>query len=78
MLKFLNFVQVFLYISLARVVKLLTLLSVGRTRFEPFEKLIRGVMSEAGLIDEDRLDIVLLTDDPKTGVDWITSHVDNH
>lgn len=39
MLKFLNFVQVFLYISLARVVKLLTLLSVGRTRFEPFEKL---------------------------------------
>ena len=29
----------------------------------------------AGVIDEDRLDIVLLTDDPETGVDWISSHV---
>ena len=43
--------------------------------YGPFEKLLRGAMSSAGVIDEDRLDIVLLTDDPETGVDWISSHV---
>lgn len=43
--------------------------------FRPFEELLRGAMSKARLIDEERLDIVLLTDDPVEGVDWITSHV---
>jgi len=43
--------------------------------YRPFESLLRGEMSRAHLIDEERLDIVLLTDDPKAGVDWITSHV---
>ena len=42
--------------------------------FKPFEAMIRGNMSQAKLIDEDQLDIVLLTDDPETGVKWITSH----
>lgn len=46
--------------------------------FRPIENLLRGAMSKAGLIDEDRLDIVLLTDDPKAGVDWISSHVKEH
>lgn len=41
--------------------------------YRPFETLLRGLLSEAHLIDEDRLDIVLLTDDPKAGVDWIRS-----
>jgi hypothetical protein len=41
--------------------------------YGPFEKLLRGRMSEAGLIDADRLDIVLLTDDPDAAVEWITS-----
>ena len=43
--------------------------------YGPFEKLLRGAMSHAGVIDEDRLDIVMLTDDPQAGVDWISSHV---
>ncbi|WP_078059338.1 TIGR00730 family Rossman fold protein [Tropicimonas marinistellae] len=43
--------------------------------YKPFEDLLRGEMSKARLIDEERLNIVLLTDDPKAGVEWITSHV---
>ncbi|MFY0691781.1 MAG: TIGR00730 family Rossman fold protein [Paracoccaceae bacterium] len=43
--------------------------------YEPFEKLLRGAMSKARLIDEERLDIVLLTDDPDEAVVWIKSHV---
>ena len=43
--------------------------------YRPFEELLRGALSKARLIDEERLDIVLLTDDPGEGVDWITSHV---
>ena len=43
--------------------------------YKPSEDLLRGEMSKARLIDEERLDIVLLTDEPKTGVEWITSHV---
>lgn len=43
--------------------------------FGPFEALLRGPMSESGLIDEERLDIVLLTDDPAAGVEWIRSHI---
>jgi len=43
--------------------------------YKPFENLLRGEMSKARLIDEERLDIVLLTDDPQAGVDWIDSHV---
>lgn len=45
--------------------------------YRPFENLLRGEMSKAHLIDEERLNIVLLTDDPKAGVEWITSHVKN-
>lgn len=43
--------------------------------YQAFEILLRGQLGEANLIDADRLDIVLMTDDPKAGVDWITSHV---
>lgn len=43
--------------------------------YRPFEDLLRGAMSKARLIDEERLDIVLLTDDPDAGVEWISSHV---
>ena len=43
--------------------------------YEPFEKLLRGAMSKARLIDEERLDIVLITDDPDEAVVWIKSHV---
>lgn len=43
--------------------------------FGPFESLLRGEMSKAHLIDEERLDIVLLTDDPDAGVEWISSHL---
>ena len=43
--------------------------------YKPFEDLLRGEMSKANLIDEERLDIVLLTDDPDEGVQWISSHV---
>ena len=42
--------------------------------YGPFEKLLRGSMSEAGFIDAGRLDIVLLTDDPDAAVAWISSH----
>jgi uncharacterized protein (TIGR00730 family) len=45
--------------------------------FKPFEDLLRGEMSKARLIDEERLDIVLLTDDPEAGVEWINSHARN-
>lgn len=43
--------------------------------YKPFEDLLRGEMSKARLIDEERLDIVLLTDDPDAGVEWISSNV---
>jgi hypothetical protein len=43
--------------------------------YKPFEALLRGDMSEARLIDEEDLDIVLLTDDPQAGVEWINTHV---
>jgi uncharacterized protein (TIGR00730 family) len=43
--------------------------------YKPLEHLLRGEMSRAGLIDSERLDIVLLTDDAKAGVDWITAHM---
>jgi uncharacterized protein (TIGR00730 family) len=42
--------------------------------YGPFEKLLRGTMSEARLIDADGLDIVLLTDEPDDAVEWISSH----
>lgn len=42
--------------------------------YGPFEKLLRGRMSEGGFIDTGRLDIVLLTDDPDAAVAWISSH----
>lgn len=42
--------------------------------YKPFEKLLRGNISE-GLIDQGDLDVVLLTDDPHAGVDWINSHI---
>jgi uncharacterized protein (TIGR00730 family) len=42
--------------------------------YGPFERLLRGTMSEARLIDAEGLDIVLLTDDPDAAVSWITSH----
>lgn len=43
--------------------------------YGPFEELLRGKMSKAHLIDEERLDIVLLTDDPDAGVSWISQHL---
>ena len=43
--------------------------------FKPFEDLLRGELSQARLIDEERLDIVLLTDDSEEAVEWITSHL---
>ena len=43
--------------------------------YRPFEYLLRGRMSESRLIDGERLDIVLLTDDPDAGVEWIKSHM---
>ena len=43
--------------------------------YGPFENLLRGTMSKSRLIDEERLDIVLLTDDPAAGVEWIKSHM---
>jgi len=43
--------------------------------FRPFEDLLRGAMGKAHLIDEERLDIVLVTDDPDAGVEWITSQL---
>jgi uncharacterized protein (TIGR00730 family) len=42
--------------------------------YGPFEKVLRGRMSEAGLIDAAGLDIVLLTDDPEAAVEWISTH----
>lgn len=45
--------------------------------FKPFEDLLRGEMSKARLIDEERLDIVLLTDDPDAAVEWIDLHTRN-
>ena len=42
--------------------------------YGPFEKLLRGTMSGARLIDAEGLDIVLLTDDPDAAVSWIASH----
>ena len=48
---------------------------MDREFYGPFEDLLRGRMSEGRLIDETRLDIVLLTDDPAEGVDWIVSHM---
>jgi uncharacterized protein (TIGR00730 family) len=42
--------------------------------YGPFERLLRGTMSEARLIDADGLDIVLLTDEPDAAVEWISSH----
>jgi uncharacterized protein (TIGR00730 family) len=45
--------------------------------YKPFEALLRGDMSEARLIDEGGLDIVLLTDDPEAGVEWINAHVES-
>ena len=47
---------------------------MDRDFYTPFEELLRGAMSKARLIDEERLDIVLLTDDPNEAVEWITSH----
>ena len=43
--------------------------------YGPLEALLRGAMSKSRLIDEERLDIVLLTDDPLAGVEWIKSHM---
>jgi uncharacterized protein (TIGR00730 family) len=43
--------------------------------YKPFEELLRGAMSKARLIDEERLDIVLLTDDPEEAVAWIKTHI---
>jgi hypothetical protein len=48
---------------------------MNRDFYEPFEKLLRGAMSKARLIDEERLDIVRLTDDSAEAVEWIKSHV---
>ena len=48
---------------------------MDRDFYGPFEDLLRGRMSESRLIDEERLDIVLLTDDPDAGVEWIKSHM---
>jgi hypothetical protein len=45
--------------------------------YKPFEDLLRGAMSKAHLIDEERLYIVLLTDDPHAGVDWISNRVND-
>jgi len=42
--------------------------------FKPFEDLLRGKLSQSGLVDRDGLDIVLLTDDPNAGIKWIDSH----
>ena len=47
---------------------------MDRDFYTPFEDLLRGAMSKARLIDEERLDIVLLTDDPEEAVDWIGTH----
>ena len=47
---------------------------MNRDFYAPFEALLRGAMSKARLIDEERLDIVLLTDDPDEAVEWIKSH----
>ena len=43
--------------------------------YGPFEDLLRGAMSKSKLIDEERLDIVLLTDDVQAGVVWISTHL---
>lgn len=50
------------------------LVVMGTEFYKPFEDLLRGAMSRANLIDQDRLDIVLLTDDANAGIDWISSH----
>ncbi len=47
---------------------------MNRDFYTPFEELLRGAMSKAQLIDEERLDIVLLTDDPDEAVAWIKTH----
>jgi uncharacterized protein (TIGR00730 family) len=43
--------------------------------YAPIEQLLRGRMSDDRLIDAERLDIVLLTDEPQAGVEWILSHM---
>ena len=48
---------------------------MNRDFYTPFEELLRGAMSKARLIDEERLDIVLLTDDPEEAVTWIEDHI---
>lgn len=48
---------------------------MDRDFYAPFENLLRGRMSEDRLIDEERLDLALLTDEPEAGVDWILSHM---
>lgn len=50
---------------------------MDREFYEPFENLLHGRMSENRLIDAERLDIVLLTDDPDAGVEWIKSHLED-
>ena len=50
---------------------------MDREFYEPFESLLRGRMSENRLIDAERLDIVLLTDDPDAGFEWNKSYLED-
>ncbi len=50
------------------------LVVMDKSFFKPFEDLLRGKLSQSGLVDREGLDIVLLTDDPSAGVKWIDSH----
>ena len=44
---------------------------MGTQFWEPFRSLLRGELSDAGLIDEKDLDLVRLTDDVADAVSWI-------
>ncbi len=56
-------------------IKRFPIVVMDREFYAPFEAFLRGAMSKARLIDEERLDIVLLTDDADAGVAWITSQL---
>jgi hypothetical protein len=53
--------------------KRLPVVEMDADLYWPLERILRGTMSEARLIDAEGFGIVLLTDDPDAAVSWIAS-----